>query len=347
MEIALDKKFEPTNESKEYLGVTLYRIKALKDFGDVKAGELGGFVEKEDNLSQKGDCWIYNNAMVYGNAKVYNNAKIYNDAKVYDNAQICGNAQICDDAIAYKNAIIHGNAKVFEQAGICGDGAVFGDAMIFGNVRITGRATVYDNASIYGDAIIDADAIVFNNAIVCDEARVFGDATVFGNAVICDNAIVCGHTQIYDNTKICDSAKVYGKANVCDNAIVNKEMEIYSGKFTINTLSESIRCQTNLAPCNGEVIAYKRVSKDLNSLYDPNFKYVVGEWAEVKEPDISDKSCASGLHFSNATYWDNQVQIHNTTLLIAKIKLEDIIAVQRGKIRCKRAFIMGTYDIVV
>lgn len=285
MEITMNKKFELTNESKEYLGVTLYRIRALKDFDGVKIGDLGGFVEKEGNLSQKGDCWIYDNAMVFNDAKVYNRAKIFNDAKVCDNAQI------------------------------------------------------------YGDVIIYDHASVFDEAIVCDKATVFGDAAIFGNAVICDDAIVCDCAHVCDDTKICDSAKVRGKANIFDNAIVNKEMDISSGKFTINTLEESIRCQTGLAPCNGEVIAYKRVSKDLNSLYDHKFKYVVGEWAEAKEPNISDKSCASGLHFSNATYWDNQVQIHRTTLLIAKIRLEDIITVQSGKIRCKRAFIMGTYNI--
>lgn len=33
------KKFELTDEHVEVLGKTLYRIRALKDFGNVKAGE--------------------------------------------------------------------------------------------------------------------------------------------------------------------------------------------------------------------------------------------------------------------------------------------------------------------
>ena len=32
-------------------GRTLYRIKATTDFGDVEKGELGGYIEKEENLS--------------------------------------------------------------------------------------------------------------------------------------------------------------------------------------------------------------------------------------------------------------------------------------------------------
>lgn len=60
------KKYKLTTESIESLGYTLYRIKALKDFGDVEKGDKGGFIEKEDNLSQEDDCWVYGNASSEG-----------------------------------------------------------------------------------------------------------------------------------------------------------------------------------------------------------------------------------------------------------------------------------------
>lgn len=41
------KKYELTTESKEYYGRKLFRIKALVSFGNVKEGELGGWIEKE------------------------------------------------------------------------------------------------------------------------------------------------------------------------------------------------------------------------------------------------------------------------------------------------------------
>lgn len=62
------KKFELTAESKIFAGKKLFRIKALLSFGDVKEGELGGYVEKEENLSNDGNAWVYGNARVYGNA---------------------------------------------------------------------------------------------------------------------------------------------------------------------------------------------------------------------------------------------------------------------------------------
>lgn len=45
-------KFELTTEYKEWCGIKHFRIKAKISFNDVKAGDLGGFVAKEDCLAQ-------------------------------------------------------------------------------------------------------------------------------------------------------------------------------------------------------------------------------------------------------------------------------------------------------
>ena len=42
----------------------LFRVVAIKDFGDVKKGDVGGWIEKESNLSQSGDAWVYGDAKV-------------------------------------------------------------------------------------------------------------------------------------------------------------------------------------------------------------------------------------------------------------------------------------------
>ena len=94
------KKFELTTEQKiNWFGRTLYRIKACISFtttsGDeVKAGDLGGFVEKESNLSHDGKAWVCGDAEVWGNAKVYGDAEVYGDAKVWGNAKVCGDASV-------------------------------------------------------------------------------------------------------------------------------------------------------------------------------------------------------------------------------------------------------------
>ena len=92
------KKYKLTEETLEYNGTTLYRIEALKDFSDVKNGDMGGWIERESNLSQNGNAWVCGNAEIYGNAKVYGNAEIYGNAKVCDDAEVYGNAKVYDDA---------------------------------------------------------------------------------------------------------------------------------------------------------------------------------------------------------------------------------------------------------
>ena len=130
-------KYEMLYDDKiEVAGRTLYKIRALRDFNDVKAGNLGGYIEGEENLSQDEDCWVYGNAQVYGDAHVYGNAWVY------------GNAQV------YGNAWVYGNAKVYGDAWVCGNAWVYGDARVYGNARVYGTARVSDSARVYGNALI-------------------------------------------------------------------------------------------------------------------------------------------------------------------------------------------------
>ena len=91
----MEKKYKLTDETVNMDGITLHRIEALRDFGNVKKGEKGGFVENESNLYQGGDCWIGGNAKVYDNATGYGNARVAEYALVRTNAQVYGNARIC------------------------------------------------------------------------------------------------------------------------------------------------------------------------------------------------------------------------------------------------------------
>ena len=93
-----NRKYEMLQDQTiEWRGRTLYRIRALRDFGDVHAGDVGGYIECERNLSQDGNAWVYDDARVSGDARVYGNAR------VCDNAWVCGNALVCGDACVYGN----------------------------------------------------------------------------------------------------------------------------------------------------------------------------------------------------------------------------------------------------
>ena len=115
---SIKRKYEFTDETMELYGTTFRRIKALIDFSDVMAGDLGGWVEKEDNLSHGGNAWVYSGAQVYGNARVFGNALVFDNAQVYDDAWVYGDAQVYDNARAYGNALVYGDTRVFGNAEI-------------------------------------------------------------------------------------------------------------------------------------------------------------------------------------------------------------------------------------
>ena len=175
------KKFELTTEFiTNALGKKLFRIKALVEFGSVKAGELGGYAEKEENISQDGNAWVSGDARVYGNAWVSGDARVYGDAWVHGNAKVFGNAEVYGDAKVSDNAKVFGNAKVYGDAKVSDNAKVFGDACVYGDAK------VYGNAWVYGDAWVHGNAKVFGNAWV------YGDTEVSGDAKVSDNAEVSG-----------------------------------------------------------------------------------------------------------------------------------------------------------
>lgn len=126
----MSKKYKLTDDTRKYWGCTIYRIKALKDFGDVKKGDLGGWVESEDNLSQYGNCWVYD------------------DAKVFDTSRVCDNAQM------------HNSSRLLKDSSMYGDAKIFDNVWVSDTSYILGTAKVYKNSHIYGRAVITGDAIV-------------------------------------------------------------------------------------------------------------------------------------------------------------------------------------------
>lgn len=64
-------KFKLTAEFKDWCGIRLFRIEATTSFGSVKAGDKGGWVQKEENLSQvSGNAWVFGNVRVSGDVRV-------------------------------------------------------------------------------------------------------------------------------------------------------------------------------------------------------------------------------------------------------------------------------------
>lgn len=125
-----------------------FQVKALKDFGSVKAGDLGGYVQSSENLSQEGECWINQDVV------------LMDDARVEDNAVVTG------DSAVRNNAIVKGNAFV-KNATVCDNGVVEGRARVIGGYFDYNSIVIQDNAvvqgELYGSFVICGDAVIEGN----------------------------------------------------------------------------------------------------------------------------------------------------------------------------------------
>lgn len=182
----MEKKYELTKE-KYYdsrVQAVVYRIKALRDFGNVKKGDLGGFVANENNLSHANTCWIYDNAIVCGESKVCEGAEVRGAAVVCGTSTIWESTRIFENAYVYNSVIrgskIHGNASVNNAEVFWG--AEVKDRAIIRGGHIDTDVVIADNATVYGDSHISGcgvtvgkNASIVNGTVLSnDDWRVFG-----------------------------------------------------------------------------------------------------------------------------------------------------------------------------
>ena len=121
----------------------LHRIQALKTINEwVEAGELGGFVQSEQNLSQEGACWIYDDAICCGEAVVKQ------DAELHDGAAVAGFSIITGDACMYGRAWAKGNCWI--QSGEVKDDAVVAGEAVIKKAGKGDSPLIAGNSRVYG-----------------------------------------------------------------------------------------------------------------------------------------------------------------------------------------------------
>lgn len=187
----MNKKFILTDETKKWFGYTLHRIKAVKDFGYIKAGDLGGWVESEENLSHDGTCWIYDDAYVYGYAKVSCDARVCYNAQVYGSAVVSGAATVKDSATVTGMAHVTDSSVVRDSAVVTGDAIVSGIAHISGHALVSGTAIVRGEAKVSGLARVYAGVAKRPDDVLC----INGIGSRLDTTTVCrgddDKLIVC------------------------------------------------------------------------------------------------------------------------------------------------------------
>ena len=142
----------------------LHRIRALRDVGkDVHAGDLGGYVQSAENLTQEGSCWL------------------------------SGDAIACEDALVSQHALVSDQAVIRGSAYV-GDSSRIEDHVVVEDHAIVTAGCVELNARISGNAKIGANLVTKHFPLITQDAIVYGEVR--------GKVDVCGHSVILPGAKI-------------------------------------------------------------------------------------------------------------------------------------------------
>jgi len=212
-------------------GRNVYRIKAVRDFGNVKEGTLGGFVEAADNLSHDGLCWIADDAMALGRSRVIGDAQLRDYARLCDWAVITDRCVVCDDAQLRDSAFAYDDTVIGAKSVLADVVTVYDHAVIRCQTRFSvsaknrlpnlrGHVIIRDNARLEGSISVQDHVIIEENAIVRGSARLLGNVRIGGNAIIEGRTTVSDDAMILHNVRIGGHTKIFGRVLVFGDVII-------------------------------------------------------------------------------------------------------------------------------
>lgn len=175
-----DLKYELLFDNVGFIGSTkVYRIRALKDFADVKKGDLGGYVSGYNNLTHQGTSWVYGpqedqvapnaTAYVIGSSVVMEHAVVFDTASVSGESILAGHCRIGGDCTVH-SCFIDGKAQILEDA-------LLQRSEIRANSVVRGSGEVLQS-TLTGNVLIDQGASVEEYSLLAGRIRVIGISRV-------------------------------------------------------------------------------------------------------------------------------------------------------------------------
>lgn len=186
------KKFKLLKKAFDYKGNKLYQIQALRDIPmyGIKAGDIGGFVEHESNLSQEGNSWITHQAKVYGNSYVEGNAYIAGFSKIKNNSYISGETKVLQYALI-DNSVVKGSCCIKGKSFIK-------NSIIERAISIEGYSTI-KNSTLSGNGSIYAEIYhshISSNLKLSINETILSRIDLFANNIFLDGKSRAEHCSI-------------------------------------------------------------------------------------------------------------------------------------------------------
>lgn len=158
-ESIIEKKYQFTNEpSLFWQGHNLKAIVSLRDFGDIKKGDLGGYIESEKNLSHEGNSWVYPEGKVGGGASVIDNAQVIRNFFMNGNAIMRDNSTMSGEhTLLGENATLNDKSRMSDSAVICGNACLKDHSQASNHSHISGDVVIENYSHVSGFTILSTD----------------------------------------------------------------------------------------------------------------------------------------------------------------------------------------------
>lgn len=227
----------------------LFRLVAARDIplAGICKGDVGGWVDGSDVLSQDGDCWIGGESVVAEGSVVKDDAQVSGKCLILDNCVVSGNASVADNVTALGHVEVSGNSSVsgvcaFENhvqisgnASVCGDGQVLRGAGVARAVKISGNASVSGAGSLVGNIHVSGNAAVEGHVEV---EALDGLVAVAGCTLLADNAKIKTERPCLfgGNCAVRDKVTIRGSVNISGNSTLkgNTVVDVALGSVEIN-----------------------------------------------------------------------------------------------------------------
>lgn len=291
-DILVSPKYEVTDISEEFEGETLYRIKALRDFGNVHAGEYGGLISEDAKLSSRGDCWVEKHA------------KLCKGSSLSGDAIISGHAVVSNSDVS-SSARIEGYYRVY-------DSTISDDVALLDKVDIESYAPVVRNSTLKGQGKLTN----------CDlsNAEVSGLVEMYGSEI--SNSTVSNpdskKTLKVSGSKIADS-EVSGTCNITecfieDHSQVKGDVSLYDCMLYDSSAFDNASLRwcllANHATVKGHTWTERRVFNFVDDYYVKDYEGLLRERDAIVRPSDEPQS-ANDVSANNAESSDASSRLQN------------------------------------
>lgn len=256
------------------------RIRALKDFSDVKKGDLGGLIANKNSLSQEGDCWVDFTTLITNESVVKDNVRIKGHVLISGKSEITGNVKI-NGIVSIYDSIITDNALIESQKFISiMKSTISNEVKIlnrFSNIKrepeiIIINSLLSEKSLIDGCNIIIKDSKIKDNSIVASNSYL--EKSFILNNVLIENGVI--ENNLYEQKRIINST-------IKDNIIVDSDISnsdcafegyiaypienrneyqcVYNGNYAVDYLKEQDMIITYFNKHKTFFIHYKEINE--------------------------------------------------------------------------------------